>query len=72
MEEWLFGLPVVWLAVVIFTATGLVTYGIHAAIGRLARGEWARVFKGVSPGMLPPLGVVFGLFCRIRRLPSLG
>ncbi len=29
---------------------------------RLAAGERTRIFKGVSPGMLPPLGIIFGLF----------
>jgi len=28
----------------------------------LAHGERARAFKAVSPGMLPPLGILFGLF----------
>jgi hypothetical protein len=28
----------------------------------LAVGERARSFKAVSPGMLPPLGIIFGLF----------
>jgi len=29
---------------------------------RLAVNERARAFKAVSPGMLPPLGIIFGLF----------
>lgn len=28
----------------------------------LATGERARAFKGVTPGLLPPLGIIFGLF----------
>jgi len=27
----------------------------------LGRGKWARVFKGASPGLLSPLGTIFGL-----------
>jgi hypothetical protein len=28
---------------------------------RLAVGDRARAFKALSPGMLPPLGIIFGL-----------
>jgi hypothetical protein len=28
----------------------------------LAKGELGRAFKAISPGMLPPLGIIFGLF----------
>jgi uncharacterized protein DUF4239 len=35
---------------------------IYATVIVLAAGERARSFKAVSPGMLPPLGIVFGLF----------
>ena len=28
----------------------------------LAKGERGRAFKAISPGMLPPLGIIFGLF----------
>jgi hypothetical protein len=34
---------------------------IHWVVMRLATGERARVLKGVSPGLLPPLGIIFGL-----------
>ena len=34
-------------------------YGLVTA---LAKGERARAFKAISPGMLPPLGIIFGLF----------
>jgi hypothetical protein len=32
----------------------------------LAKGERGRAFKAISPGMLPPLGIIFGLFCRVH------
>jgi hypothetical protein len=32
------------------------------AIAPLAKGERGRAFKAISPGMLPPLGIIFGLF----------
>jgi hypothetical protein len=61
MSDWLHHLPIVWLASVVFAATFLVTAGIYWAVRTLAVGERARAFKAVSPGMLPPLGLVFGL-----------
>jgi len=62
MSDWLHNLPVVWIALVVFGATYLVTALIYAVVMVLAAGERARAFKAVSPGMLPPLGILFGLF----------
>jgi hypothetical protein len=59
--EWIHGLPVVWLIVVVFAGTLLVTACIYAIVMRLAVGDSAAAFKGVSPGLLPPLGLIFGL-----------
>lgn len=61
MGEWLLNLPVVWMALVVFAASYLVTALIYLVVTRLAVDERARAFKGVSPGMLPPLGILFGL-----------
>ena len=61
MIDWLHGLPFVWLVVVVFGATYLVAAAISWVVLRLAVGERARAFKAVSHGLLPPLGVVFGL-----------
>jgi hypothetical protein len=62
MSDWLHDLPVVWMAFVVFGTTYLVTAAIHAVVTALAVGERARSFKAVSPGMLPPVGILFGLF----------
>jgi Protein of unknown function (DUF4239) len=62
MSDWLHDLPVWWMATVIFGATYLAAAAIYAVVIALATGERARAFKGVSPGMLPPLGIIFGLF----------
>jgi len=62
MSDWLHDLPVAWMALVLFVATYLVAGGIYAVVMALARGERARAFKAMSPGMLPPLGIIFGLF----------
>ena len=49
------------MALVIFAIVYLATGAIFAIIMLLARGERAHVFKRVSPGLLSPLGTVFGL-----------
>jgi hypothetical protein len=62
MSDWLHNLPVVWIALVSFGGTYLAAAAIYAVVMAFASGERAIAFKGVSPGMLPPLGIVFGLF----------
>jgi hypothetical protein len=62
MSDWLHNLPVPWMALVVFGFTYLIAVAIYAVVAVLAVGERARSFKGVSPGMLPPLGIIFGLF----------
>ncbi len=49
------------MTVVIFLATYLITGAIYWMVVTLAVGERARAFKTISPGMLPPLGIIFGL-----------
>jgi hypothetical protein len=39
----------------------LFTAGIYLCVTRLAVGERARAFKAISPGILPPLSVIFAL-----------
>src|SRR6202047_556290 len=62
MSDWLHDLPVPWMALVVFGLTYLAAAAIYAVVMVLAVGERARSFKAVSPGMLPPLGIIFGLF----------
>jgi Protein of unknown function (DUF4239) len=62
MSDWLHNLPVVWMALVVFGFTYLVAAAIYTVVTVLAVGERARSFKAISPGMLPPLGIIFGLF----------
>ena len=61
MGNWLLILPVVWMAVIVFSGTYLVSWLIQSIVMRLAVGERAKALKGLSPGMLPPLGIIFGL-----------
>jgi hypothetical protein len=62
MSDGLHNLPVPWMALVVFGLTYLLAAAIFALVTVLAVGERARAFKAVSPGMLPPLGIIFGLF----------
>ena len=61
MNDWLLNLPVLWMAVVVFAATYLLTAVVYWVVTRLAVDDRARAFKAVSPGMLPPLGILFAL-----------
>src|SRR5262249_43945653 len=61
MGDWLLGLPVFWMGVIIQAAVYLYTAAVYLIISKLAVGERAKVFKAISPGMLPPLSVVFAL-----------
>jgi len=62
MNDWLHNLPIAWMTLLVFGLTALITAMIYAAITALAVGERARSFKAVSPGLLPPLGILFALF----------
>ena len=62
MSDWLHNLPIFWMALVVFGFTYLLAAGICGLVTVLAKGERARAFKTISPGMLPPLGIIFGLF----------
>ena len=62
MSDWLHNLPVPWMALVVFGFTYLLAAAVYAAIATLAVGERAKSFKAISPGMLPVLGIIFGLF----------
>jgi hypothetical protein len=59
--NWLLNLPVLWMAVVVFAATYLLAASIYWVVTTLAVNDRARAFKAVSPGMLPPLGILFAL-----------
>ena len=61
MSAWIHALPVGWMVVLVFGATyaaAAVLYAIALALGRSERGRKAHA---MSPGLLSPLGVVFGL-----------
>ena len=61
MEDWLLNLPIVWMSVLIMGVTYLITAGIYLVVTRLAVEDRGRAFKAITPGILPPLAVLFGL-----------
>jgi hypothetical protein len=61
MGDWLLNLPVPWMALVVFLITYLIAGSIGFVVTTLAVNERAKGFKAVSPGILPPLGILFAL-----------
>jgi hypothetical protein len=61
MSDWPADLPVPLMAAVIFLGAYAAAALIHFIVTRLAVGKRAVAFKALSPGMLPPLGILFGL-----------
>jgi hypothetical protein len=61
MRDWLLTLPVPWMALIILVGIYLVAAFVYLVVVRLAVGDRARWFKAFSPGMLPPLGIMFAL-----------
>ena len=62
MSDWVHSLPVSAMALVVFGFTYLLAVAVFVAVNVLAKGERAKSLKAVSPGMLPVLGIIFGLF----------
>jgi len=62
MSDWFVNLPIVWMVLLVFGLTYPVAGLIYTAILALASGARVGIFKAVSPGMLPPLGIIFALF----------
>ena len=61
VQDWLLDLPLFLTAFIVFGGTYLVAAGIWLTVTRLAVADRGRAFKALSPGMLPPLGIIFGL-----------
>jgi hypothetical protein len=59
--DWLLNLPIPAMTLLILAGTYIATAIIYLAVTRLAVGDRIRAFKAISPGMLPPLAVVFAL-----------
>ena len=61
MQDWLLNVPLFIMALIVFGGTYLIAAGIWLVVTRLAVDDRGRAFKALSPGMLPPLGIIFGL-----------
>jgi Protein of unknown function (DUF4239) len=61
MSRWLHELPVVWIAAVVLIAIAALVAATHAVAMRLATGDRGEAMRSLSPGLLPPLGIVFAL-----------
>jgi hypothetical protein len=61
VSDWLLNLPVLWMALIVFVAAYLIAAGVYLVVTKLAETDWVRAFKAVSPGILPPLGILFAL-----------
>jgi Protein of unknown function (DUF4239) len=59
--DWLNDLSAAWLAIVFFAIAYVVAAATLVAVLALAKGRRAQAFKAVSPGLLPPMGLLFGL-----------
>lgn len=59
--QWLHELPVVWIAVIVVAAVSLLVAAAHVITMRLAIGDRAAALSAVSPGLLPPIGIVLAL-----------
>ena len=62
MSDWLHSLPLPWMAFVVFGATYVTAAAIGFIAMVLANVRCVRAFKGITPGLLSPLGTLFALF----------
>ena len=61
MMDWLYALPVIWMTAIVVIGIGAVSVLIYVVVLRFAERGWTPAFKAISPVMLTPLAVVFGL-----------
>ncbi|MES5484121.1 DUF4239 domain-containing protein [Bradyrhizobium sp. INPA03-11B] len=62
MSDWLHNLSVPWMALVVFGFTYFLAMLVFMAVAALSTKARAASFKSISAGLLPVLGVIFGLF----------
>ena len=62
MSDWLHSLPLPWMAFVIFGAAYVTAAAIGFIAMVLANVRCVRAFKGITAGILSPLGTLFALF----------
>jgi uncharacterized membrane protein YagU involved in acid resistance len=59
--DWIENLSLGWLVLVVTAGSALVAAAVYCVVMWLAVGKRREAFKAVSPGMLPPMGLLFGL-----------
>ncbi len=62
LSDTLHGLPILWLTLIVCALVYLGTALLWLLAERLARGERGRAWRSIQPALLPPLGIIFGLF----------
>lgn len=61
MSDWLHELPVPLIALLVLVGVAVLVAVVYLVTKRLAAGSWGDAIRGVSPSLLPPLGIVFAL-----------
>jgi hypothetical protein len=61
VTDWLLDLGVVWLALLVAGAATVVTLAVYLGDQALSRSRLGSGLRSMSPGMLPPMGLLFGL-----------
>ena len=61
MFDWIPEQPVALIALMALVGMALIGAAIYAVVMRLAEGERGEALKALSPGMLPPMGILFAL-----------
>jgi Protein of unknown function (DUF4239) len=61
VTDWLLGLRVLWLTLLVVGTTAVVTLLVYAFTRLVSRRRSAFGLRGISPGMLPPMGLLFAL-----------
>ncbi|MGV2291717.1 DUF4239 domain-containing protein [Trinickia sp. YCB016] len=62
ISTWLHSLPIWLMTLVAFSVTFLGGAAIHVGTGWLAAGRHGKSYRAISPGLLSPIGIIFGLF----------
>jgi len=68
MNDWVHSLSVPWMTAVVCGSTYLIAAAIYVIVSAFATPERVPVLKTVTPGLLSPLGSLFGLFVAFTAL----
>ena len=68
MSDWVHDLPLVWMTILVFGFTYLTAFAVYLVVRVLAGGGRTDAFKAIPPGLLSPVGIIFGLFIGFTAL----